>query len=58
MWGRTNPKCGNGYYYKVRKIIFTVLPTWIRAVSMDSNCVGSLSTHDPNVEPHTVELDI
>ena len=30
---------------------------WIRVTSMDSNCVESLSTHDPNVEPHTVELD-
>ncbi|MDE7135634.1 MAG: N-acyl homoserine lactonase family protein [Muribaculaceae bacterium] len=31
---------------------------WIRNASMDSNCVESLSTHDPNVEPHVVELEI
>ena len=31
---------------------------WIQETSMDSNCVESLSTHEPNVEPHIVELDM
>lgn len=31
---------------------------WIREMSMDSNCVESLSTHDPNVEPHIVGLTL
>ncbi|MDE7382035.1 MAG: N-acyl homoserine lactonase family protein [Muribaculaceae bacterium] len=31
---------------------------WIREMSMNSNCVESLLTHDPNVKPHIVELDV
>lgn len=29
---------------------------WIREQSLSPNCVASLSTHDPDVEPHTIEL--
>lgn len=29
---------------------------WIREQSLSPDCVASLSTHDPDVEPHTVEF--
>ena len=29
---------------------------WIRAQSLDANCVESLANHDPDVQPHTIEL--
>lgn len=29
---------------------------WIREQSMDSDCVESLATHDPDVQPHVIEL--
>lgn len=29
---------------------------WIRAQSMDVNCVESLANHDPDVQPHVIEL--
>ena len=29
---------------------------WIRAQSMDVNCVESLANHDPDVQPHIIEL--
>ena len=31
---------------------------WIREASLNEACVETLSTHDPNVEPHTIELDV
>ena len=31
---------------------------WIRETCIDSNCVQILSSHDQNVEPRIVELDI
>ena len=29
---------------------------WIREQSLDPNCVVSLATHDPDVEPQVIEL--
>ena len=29
---------------------------WIREQSLDANCVESLANHDPDVQPHTIEL--
>lgn len=29
---------------------------WIRAQSMDANCIESIANHDPDVKPHTIEL--
>lgn len=29
---------------------------WIREQSMDANCVASLANHDPDVQPHVIEL--
>lgn len=29
---------------------------WIREQSMDANCVASLANHDPDVQPHIIEL--
>ena len=29
---------------------------WIRAQSLDANCVKSLANHDPDVHMHTIEL--
>lgn len=29
---------------------------WIREQSLDSNCVESLANHDPDIEPHIIEL--
>lgn len=29
---------------------------WIREQSMNANCVASLANHDPDVQPHMIEL--
>lgn len=29
---------------------------WIREMSMDDNCIGSLANHDAEINPHIVEL--
>lgn len=29
---------------------------WIRAQSMDANCIESIANHDLDVKPHTIEL--
>ncbi len=29
---------------------------WIREQSMDENCEESLANHDPDIEPHVIEL--
>ena len=29
---------------------------WIREQSLDSDCVESLATHDPDIQPHVIEL--
>ena len=29
---------------------------WIREQSLNANCVESLATHDPDVQPHIIEL--
>lgn len=29
---------------------------WIREQSLDANCVESLANHDPDVQPHIIEL--
>lgn len=29
---------------------------WIREQSLDSNCIESLANHDPDIEPHVIEL--
>ena len=31
---------------------------WLREMGFNENCVEMLSTHDPEVEPHTVELKL
>ncbi|MBD5132397.1 MAG: N-acyl homoserine lactonase family protein [Clostridiales bacterium] len=31
---------------------------WIREMSMSDKCIESLATHDPNVKPHTVEIEL
>lgn len=46
------------YYIEHPKGKVLIDTAWSRAVSMDSNCVESLSTHDPNIKPHIVELNI
>ena len=29
---------------------------WIREQSLDPNCVESLANHDPDIQPHVIEL--
>ena len=29
---------------------------WIREQSLDPNCVESLADHDPDIQPHVIEL--
>lgn len=29
---------------------------WIREQSLNANCVESLANHDPDVQPHIIEL--
>ena len=29
---------------------------WIREQSLDENCVESLANHDPDIQPHVIEL--
>lgn len=31
---------------------------WIREMSMSDKCIASLATHDPDIKPHTIELDL
>lgn len=43
-----------GLYYNKKIMVNSLL--WVQQMAASPNCVKALATHDPNIEPHIIEL--